>query len=106
MESVAATVCVEGLNFERGKMSDVAVCAAGVVTTIRSGRDDGVGASGLREIGTRIHWISGITCPSCKVDWDYQMVDEVSQPESGLGMSFDVSQDRNTEITYLFCDFS
>ena len=49
--------------------------------------------------------INGITCPSCKVEWDDQMVDEASQEESGLGMAFYVSQDRDTESAYLFCDF-
>jgi hypothetical protein len=105
MEGVAATVCIEGLNFECGKMSDRAACASGVITTVRSSRNDRSGSASLREVRTRICRINGITCPPRKVEWDYQVVDEVSQEESGLGMAFYVSQDRDTENAYLFCDF-
>ena len=84
MEGIAATVCIEGVNFERGKMSDRAVCSTCIVTTIRSSCNDRSGAPGLREVGARIQRVDGITCPLCKVAWDDQMVDEISQEESGL----------------------
>jgi hypothetical protein len=84
MEGVAATVCIEGVNFECGKMGDRAVCITCIVTTIRSSCNDRRSAPGLREVGARIQRVSGITCPSCKIAWDNQMVDEVSQQESRL----------------------
>src|SRR5258708_36892544 len=105
MEGVASTVCVEGFNFERGKMSDGAICGAGIVTAVRSSRNDGDGAPGLREVGTRIRRVIGLTCPPCKVDWGDQIVDQASQTESGLAASFEVSQDGNTEMRYLLGDF-
>src|SRR5260221_10928458 len=104
MESVAATVGIIGLNVECGKMRDGAVSIAGIVATIRSSRNDGARALGLREIGTCISGANRIACPACKVVWDDQMIDEFSQPEGGLGMTFDVSQDRDTQIAYLCRD--
>ncbi len=85
-------------------MRDGAVCSAGIVTTIRSSGDDGGATLGLREIGACISGAHRIACPSCKVVRDDQMIDEFSQPEGGLGMAFDVSQDRDTQIAYLVRD--
>jgi len=102
MEGVAATICVEGFNFERGKMSDGAIGGAGIVATVRSSRNDDGGAPGLREVGTRVHGSSDLLAHRAKSSGKTRWSTKVSQAESGLGASFDVSQDGNTRFRIFF----
>jgi hypothetical protein len=102
MKSISATVCMEGSNFERGKMNDGAAFGTRIVAAVRSSSNYGAGAPGPCKVGTRVSRAYGITYQRCKVDWEDQMVDEASQLASGLRTAFDVSHDRNTKTPYFF----
>jgi len=83
-------------------MSDGAIGGAGIVATVRSSVTTDGGARVLREVGTRRPPGHRTYLPPCKVEWDDQMVDQVSQAESGSRSVFDVSQDGKPRFRIFF----